>query len=264
MNGEFVVSIRRAQEANADVLARLSKEAFHSDSELDTCPGSGEPGGPPGYDSPGFQKFIMRIMNYYEIRADDELVGGLFFSSANKYHYVVERIFVTPSFHRRGIATKAMELAFEKHTAAKFWTLGTPGWNYRTQQFYERLGFVQVGWEEAEDPVWRGVWYQKTFRPYTLPEIRNLGEGMEFVTLEGTIAQIGSPRKVTQGKEARTVTVADAVLKDQSGKIGITVKGFQIPYLAPGTKVRVEYTHVSSHLGKLMLEVKYGRIINLI
>ncbi|MFX0066996.1 MAG: GNAT family N-acetyltransferase [Candidatus Hermodarchaeota archaeon] len=267
MDQELVVRIEPARETNAEILAKISKEAFHTDSELgtsSTLPEPRGPGGPPGYDSPDFQKFIMKIMNYYEILADDKIVGGLFFSSANQDHYVLERIFVSPSYHRKGIATRAMELAFEKHPDAKFWTLGTPSWNLRTKHFYERLGYVQVGWEEAENPAWRGVWYQKTVKPYSLPKIKNLEEGMEFITIEGTIASIGSPRKTTQGNEAKSVTVADAVLKDHTGEINIMIREFQIPYMTPGTKVRVEYALVESYSGKLMLDWKYGRIINLI
>jgi len=264
---ELIVSIEPAREANADILARISKKAFHTDAELGSSRTLSEPpipGGPPGYDSPDFQKYMMKVMDYYEILAEDKIVGGLFFSSANQDHYVLERIFITPSYQRKGIAMRAMEIAFEKHPDAKFWTLGTPNWNLRTQNFYEKLGYEQVGWEEAENPEWRGIWYQKTVRAYSLPKIKNLEETKEIITIEGTITIVGSPRKAIQKNETGSETVADAVLKDHTGEINIIIKGFQIPYMTPGTNVRVEYATVESSSRKLMLDWKYGRIINLL
>lgn len=267
MTQKLVVSIKPAQEVNADILANISKKAFHTDAELGnlrTLSGTPKPGGPPGYDSPKFQKFIMNIMNYYEILAEDKIVGGLFFSSANQDHYVVERIFILPSYHRKGIATRAMELVFEKHPEAKFWTLGTPNWNLRTQPFYEKLGYVHVGWEETEDPEWRGVWYQKTIKPYILPKIKNLKKIKGLITVEGIISRVGSTRKTIQKNQTESEIVADAILKDDTGEINIIIKGFQITYMKPGTKVRVEYATVESYSGKLTLDWKYGRIINLL
>ena len=265
MDQELVINIEPAQEVDANILARICKDAFHTDAELgvsSTLPEPRLPGGPPGYDSPDFQKFIMKIMNYYKILIKDKIVGGLFFSSANQDHYVLERIFISPDYHRKGIATRAMELALNKHPDGKFWTLGTPNWNLRTQNFYERLGYIQIGWEEADPPIMRGIWYQKTVRPYSLPNIKDLEEGMEFITIEGTVASIGTPRKINQ--EGRSVTVADAIIEDNTGKIYIIIKEFQKQYMSPGTKVRVEYALVKSYLEKLMLDWKYGRIIILI
>ena len=267
MREEIIVLIEPARKVNADILANISREAFHTDADLGnlrTLSGTPHPGGPPGYDSPEFQEFVMNILNYYEIRVEDKIVGGLFFSSKNPDHNVVERIFITPSFHRKGIATRAMELAFEKHYEARFWTLGTPNWNLRTQPFYENLGFVQVGWEEAKDPEWRGVWYQKTIRPYILPKISDLEKVEGLITVEGTITRIGSLRKTMQDDQTESEIVADAVLKDDSGEINIIIKDFQVPYMKPANKVRVEYASLQSYSGKLTLDWKYGRIINLL
>ena len=68
MDQELDVRIELAREADAEVLAKISKEAFHTDSELGASSTLPEPrgsGGPPGYDSPDFQKFIMKVMDYY-------------------------------------------------------------------------------------------------------------------------------------------------------------------------------------------------------
>ena len=89
-------------------------------------------------------------------------------------------------------------------------------------------------------------------------------DGMEFVTVEGTIESVGLAREITIGEKPRTVTEADAVLKDDSGQILLQVQEFQIQYLTPGTRIRVEYAFVKSKDGKLRLELPYGRIINLL
>ncbi|MHA2296067.1 MAG: GNAT family N-acetyltransferase [Candidatus Hodarchaeales archaeon] len=262
------VRIERASDEDAAVLADVCKEAFHTDvNVIAVPPGSAKPspGGPPGYDSPDFQKLIISVIPYYKILLGDKIVGGLFFDNGNSEHYVLERIFVSPSHHEKGVATRAMELVHEKHSEAKIWTLGTPKWNPRTQHFYEKLGYVQVGWEEAEDPEWWGVWYQKTVKPYTFPRISELKDGMTAVSVEGKITSISSAREVDSGKGGKTKMVANAELVDDSGKIQLELEEHRLPFVEKNKVIRIEYGKVSYRDGKLLLQLlPYGRIITLL
>ncbi|MFW9990473.1 MAG: GNAT family N-acetyltransferase [Candidatus Odinarchaeota archaeon] len=263
MNAINAITIERAREEDAAVLATVCKEAFHTDVDVG-APGSGEPGGPPDYDSPDFQKFIMSVLTYYKILIGDKIVGGVFFDHGNAEHYILERIFVSPAYHNRGIATQAMELVHKNHPEAKIWTLGTPKWNIRTRHFYEKLGYVQVGWEEEESPDWWGIWYQKNVKPYTFPKISDLKDGMRAISVEGKIASILPAREVESEKGREKTIVAGAKLVDDSGKIILELRGHHVQVVRENKAVRIENGQVSTQEGELLLKVPYGRIITLL
>jgi GNAT superfamily N-acetyltransferase len=135
------VTLRRAEQGDAAELAAISKRSFDTDVEV----GAPGPGGPPGYADPGWQERAMQVGDYYCIVVDETLVGGAVVLPKGPEHREVGRIFVEPGLHRRGIGRRAMELLMETYPAARRWTLDTPVWNRRTRQFYEGLGFRDVG-----------------------------------------------------------------------------------------------------------------------
>ena len=75
-------------------------------------------------------------------------------------HGIVERIFVDPDHHRKGVGSEAMKLIMGRYPDVTFWTLGSPEWNTRAPLFLESLGFEQVGWEHS-DPKVKARWYEK-------------------------------------------------------------------------------------------------------
>ena len=60
-----MLKIIRASIRDADKLARLSKLAFDDDVHY----GAPGPGGPPGYDDPAWQRRMMKLGEYYKIKA---------------------------------------------------------------------------------------------------------------------------------------------------------------------------------------------------
>ena len=175
------VSLIQATEFDAERLSELSKLAFDTDVEV----GAPAEGGPPGYDDSEWQKRAMKIMDYYCVLLDESILGGVIVGSGGEEHKILERIFIDPMHHNRGIGSRAMELTMEQYPTAKVWTLGTPEWNARTRHFYEKLGFIQVGWDNA-DPKFRGRWYQKIRDPSYGPlKVEELRAGMGNVTVEG-------------------------------------------------------------------------------
>lgn len=135
------VTLRRAHPADADALARISKRAFDSDFDL----GAPGPGGPPGYDDPGWQVRMMRFGDYYAVVRDGGLVGGAIVIRTAPGEYELGRLFVDPDLHRMGIGSQAVTLLAVRYPLASRWTLDTPTWNPRTRRFYERLGFTPCG-----------------------------------------------------------------------------------------------------------------------
>ncbi len=257
------VKIEEALSSDAEILAELSKEAFHTDSDVG---GPGGPGGPPGYDSPEFQNWAMRIFTYYKIIYNEEIVGGIILNSKKVNHHILERIFVNPRYHNKGIATKAINLIFNEYPGV-VWTLGTPKWNVRTKHFYEKLGFNQIGWDDGDgELVWRGIWYQRTTDRTTSPvqNIIDLNDGMTEVVVEGEIVQKNPSRNVKSKKDGKELTVANAVLHDKSGKITLVLWNTQISQVNVGEKIRIEFGYVNSFRGNLQLNIGYGRLIKLL
>jgi ribosomal protein S18 acetylase RimI-like enzyme len=143
-----------AEPIDAEILANISKRAFHSDI---ICGGKGN-GGPPGYDSPQWQSFIMNKSKYFKILLAKKIIGGVIVFIKGKGHYYLGRIFIDPSYHRKGIGTKAMQLVQSEFPLAHKWTLETPPWNSRTKEFYKKQGFQIIG-ENKED-----VYFEKVMK----------------------------------------------------------------------------------------------------
>lgn len=78
--------------------------------------------------------------------------------------------------------------------------------------------------------------------------------------IEGVIDNIGEPRTVNlrTGGQAQ---VADAILKDETGQIKLTLWDAQIKMVKPGSKVKIENGYISSFKGENSLNVgKYGKL----
>lgn len=257
------IKIRPADKKDAAVLAEVCKKAFESDIEFG-APGKG---GPPGYDLPEAQIRLMKVLDYFAVLLDDKIVGGIIIDSGGKDHKVLERIFVDPEYHRRGIGTRASELLFDSYPNTRFWTLGTPEWNVRTNHFYENLGFVQVGWDLGH-PDWRGRWYQRVVdpsNPFEMVKVGELKEGMKKVTVEGEILEKPAARTVRSRKRGETLTVVNAILGDETGKVVLVLWNRQIDWVDVGSRIRVENGYVSSYSGVTQLNVgRIGRLIVLI
>jgi GNAT superfamily N-acetyltransferase len=260
---EKKVRLEKATVKDAEILAELSKKAFHTDKEIG---GFENPGGPPGYDSPEFQVWAMENLTYYKILCEEKVVGGIFLNSRMANHYILERIFVDPLYHNKGIATKAM-LALFNDFPKVLWTLGTPEWNIRTRHFYERLGFKKIGWDDGDGELgWRGIWYQRTTdkTPSPVQKIVDLYDGMTGVVVEGEIVEVYPSRKVKSKKEGKELTVANAIFHDKSGEITLVLWNDQISQIKLRENIRIEFGYVNSFRNNLQLNIGYGRIIKLL
>lgn len=260
---ENKVRIEKVTSNDAEILAELSKKAFHTDAGVF---GFDQPGGPTGYDSPEFHNWVMKTLTYYKILYEQEIVGGIIIGSGKIDHHILERIFVDPRHHNKGIATTAMLLIFDKYPEV-VWTLGTPEWNTRTRHFYERLKFYQVGWEEGDVELgWRGIWYQRTAGEIksSVQRIVDLADGMAPVVVEGQIEKMNPSKKVKSKKDGKELNVANAVLRDKSGDITLVLWNTQISQVKIGVKIRIEFGSVKSFRDNLQLSIGYGKIIKLL
>lgn len=132
------LTLEVASPDDAQTLAEISKRAFDSDINF----GAPGPGGPPGYDSPAWQESVMQQASaYLNILLSEQIVGGIIVFHHGRGHYYLARIFLDPEHHHQGWGLRAVELLFERYPEARRWTLDTPAWNTRTQNFYHKLGF---------------------------------------------------------------------------------------------------------------------------
>jgi ribosomal protein S18 acetylase RimI-like enzyme len=146
------IEIERADKRDAQELAEISKRAFHTDI---MCGGQGE-GGPPGFDSPEWQAWMIGQALYYKILSEGKMIGGAVVLPKGEGRYYLGRIFIDPQCHRRGMGSQAMERIFREFPEARSWTLETPPWNNRTAAFYTKLGFKVVG-RTADDVFFEKV-----------------------------------------------------------------------------------------------------------
>jgi GNAT superfamily N-acetyltransferase len=243
---------------DVEILSHISKKAFDTDYLV------GAPlkvGGPPGYDSPQFQYIMMKTLTYKKITLNEKIVGGVAYNSKKKENFILERIFIDPDFHKQGIASEVMNILFNEYPNV-VWTLDTPEWNIRTKTFYEKHGFRQVGWEKMDDE-WRCRWYQRDVEGVNI--IQNIGDldnGMTEVVVIGMITKIFPTRKVKRKKDGKELTVINAILEDETGRIKLTLWNDQISLINLNEKRRIEFGHVTSYNNELQLNLGFdGRII---
>jgi ribosomal protein S18 acetylase RimI-like enzyme len=147
----IALRLELARPADAEELARISRRAFDSDVQC----GASDPGGPPGYDSAEWQaEMIRRSSAYWKIVYDNEIMGGAIIFARPRGRYYLARMFLDPTYHRRGLGRRVMRMLLAEYPEARGWQLETPPWNTRTRPFYEALGFRVVR-ETTTDLVFR-------------------------------------------------------------------------------------------------------------
>ena len=94
-----------------------------------------------------------------------------------------------------------------------------------------------------------------------MTSINQLRSGMtKLDTIEGTIESISEPRTVNL-KAGGQAQVADAILKDETGQIKLTLWDAQIKMVKAGSKITVENGYINSFKGENSLNVgKYGKL----
>lgn len=127
-----------ATDADAPALADISRRAFESDVDF----GSPYADGPHGYASAAWQRDMMHCAcGYWKIGLGSALIGGAIVFHRVRGRFYLARFYIDPDYHRRGFGREAMRRLIAIYPEARRWTLETPVWNCRTQQFYEGLGF---------------------------------------------------------------------------------------------------------------------------
>lgn len=125
-----------AKSQDALVLTSISKRAFDSDVKV----GGTQVGGPPGYQSHKYHMKMAAQKHLYTFYKNGLIVGGaiLFKEGTNLY---IGRIFIAPEYFHEGLGTKLMKMIEHLYSDVATFTLDTPLWNIRTNNFYQKLGY---------------------------------------------------------------------------------------------------------------------------
>lgn len=91
--------------------------------------------------------------------------------------------------------------------------------------------------------------------------IKDLRNGMRRVEVEAQVTEKGEPREVTSRRSGETLTVADAVVADESGSIKLTLWNEQIEQVNVNDKIKIENGYITSFQGEVQLNVgRYGTL----
>lgn len=130
-------------------LTAISIKAFDSDIEV----GGKEAGGPPDYDSENWHREMMEQDHLYTfLNGDGIIVGGAVLFVEEELF--IGRIFIDPGYFRQGYGMKLMT-EIEGLFASKTIKLDTPTWNERTNRFYRKCGYTEIGRDDES------VFYEK-------------------------------------------------------------------------------------------------------
>ena len=153
----MTITFERATRADAAGLITAQIAAFHHDAVL--YPGV-VIGGPPGYDSVENMRARIQEAECYTMLDVGQIIGGIVVFDRGHGHVHIDRIFIDPAYHNRGIGTRAMQF-LEQTYPATVWSLNTPIWAVRNRHFYEKLGYVNMKEEALPDITL--IWYEKRF-----------------------------------------------------------------------------------------------------
>lgn len=136
-----MIEIVPAVDADAQPLAEISRRAF----EHDVNYGAPGPCGPPGYDSPDWQREMIRSGRFFKVLELGRLVGGFVLFRLPDGSVEFGRAFLEPECQNRGIGGELLDFAEGVFSDSARFVLDTPDWNLRTQHFYEKAGYAKTG-----------------------------------------------------------------------------------------------------------------------
>ena len=90
---------------------------------------------------------------YFTIRYDNKIIGGIDIRIFENHHYRLNRIYIATAFQNKGLGSQIMKLIEKQFSNARSWSLDTPQLNTRNQYFYEKFGYIKVGEHRLSDKL---------------------------------------------------------------------------------------------------------------
>jgi len=133
-----MISLRRAEEADAELLTRICVDAFKLESVI-----VGQP--PPGHDRVDLHLRAIREIDVRVVMEYDRPIGSMSFSPHGRFgrDLYLELFFIARDRQGRGAGRKAWHLAEAEMAPGTTVTLDTPAAGIGDRAFYRSLGFVE-------------------------------------------------------------------------------------------------------------------------
>lgn len=139
------MEIKKADKLNLDLIVEISKRSFQSDLNLNESITEM----PPGYDSISWHKEMLDNGNLYQVEVDNKLIGAaILFENKEEHSLFIGRIFIDVVYFRKQYGIMIMKKIEEMFRNLKTINLDTPIWNFRTNNFYKKLGYTEVHRDE--------------------------------------------------------------------------------------------------------------------
>ena len=167
--------LRKSNENEIEKIVELSKKAF----DTDVLVGGKENDGPPQYDNINWHKQMLEEGHLYTyMQKNGKIIGGaILFEEGRKLY--VGRIFINPQYFGQGYGIQLMREIECYFPDAYVIQLDTPIWNVRTNRFYRKCGYRQMG-RDAES-----VYYEKRKDVYEIcPTFEDEKFLLRFSTLQ--------------------------------------------------------------------------------
>jgi replication factor A1 len=92
-------------------------------------------------------------------------------------------------------------------------------------------------------------------------KIKDLRDGMRRVDVEAKVIQKSDTREVLSRYSDKTFRVADAIIKDDTGTIKLTLWNEQIDQVNVEDTVKIENGYIGSFRGEIQLNIgRYGKL----
>jgi replication factor A1 len=104
------------------------------------------------------------------------------------------------------------------------------------------------------------IGWKSLYKDVCKVKISDIKDGDNEINVEGEVVEKSYAREVSS-KYGRVLMVADATLKDESGKITLTLWNEQVKRVMVGDKIKIENGYAKSYKNILQLSTgKYGKI----
>lgn len=135
----------KLKEAQIDYAAIITQNRIAAYNDETIRFGSGENGGPPGYDSLDCTIEGLNHNPYYLIQLDNQTIGSFWLDMISTGHCELQDFVIHPDFHNKGYGTEALRLMEKMNPDITLWSLGTPHYSVRNRHLYQKAGFIETG-----------------------------------------------------------------------------------------------------------------------
>jgi len=148
----YLTTIEKASLVDAEVLTEIKKKTFDEEAKKwlpnqeDVIDYNIQP---PGYESIKMTQYMIKELNYFKIKYDEKIVGGIIVTVSGKSFARIDRIFIDPSYQGKGIGTRVIHLIEQEFPRVRTWDLETSSKQINNHRFYEKMGYQTT--YETED-----------------------------------------------------------------------------------------------------------------